>query len=142
MDFGLNLILGLCLGGVIVQDHSVVILPVTAEGVTISGSVLGAVITWLVIWPAAKAVWQGTEAVQTSRLPLPGAPLHFAAALMLPVMVLAAVFFKAVFCLFSFSALDFFQFFCIRTAFVALLLRPVVWLAAFCRKRSHRAKSY
>ena len=136
-DFGFNVLVGLLLGGTLVQDHNVIIAPVYRSGIAISALILGIIVTTRMVYPLAKTIKEGRDsgqlptAVDACRWVawLPRPPAKFALALLLPVIVSSMAVFQAVFSFFGFEVLDFFQFFFIRTLFVSLLSKGVVRLA-------------
>ncbi len=136
-DFGFNLLVGLLLGGTIVRDHSVIIPPTTLDGIAISASILGVIVTARMAYPVAKSMRDARECgglpISVARNPrivwIPYSPAKFAALLLLPVVGLSLLTFWGVLTFFGFKTLNFFQFFFIRMLFISLLTKPVVKLA-------------
>ncbi|MEA4897284.1 hypothetical protein ACH6CV_08835 [Bacillota bacterium Meth-B3] len=136
-DFGLNMLLGLALGGTIIRDQHVVIPPTTRAGIVISASILGAIVTVSMAYPIARNM----RAARTAgALPvaqaenrwvgwMPASPALFALTLLVPIMIVAALAFWAVFTFFGFEDMNFFQYFVIRLLFTTLLTKPTVNLA-------------
>ena len=136
-DFGMNMLLGLILGGTIIQGDLVVLMGVAQSGVVIIGLVLGIIVSLLMVRPTLSSVRQLALA---GSLPPAGKPNRFLSALpanpwgltgvlVLPVMVLSSLIFWAVMWFFGFETLNFFQFFIIRTTYTKLLSRLVEALA-------------
>lgn len=136
-DFGFNMISGLLLGGTQIIDGSVVIFPSTLSGIGVSAVVLGLIVSLRMTLPLAKSI--RSSALDGSLPPLeredkwlswlPGSPAGFAAALFPLVAALAYIVFGSIMTLFDFQVLNFFQFFILRSIFMALLTKAVVWLA-------------
>ena len=147
-DFGFNLLIGLLFGGTIIMDHNVILLQTTRSGVLISGFVLGIIVTFRMALPVAKGIKQQYEAgmlpVLPKRIPviasIPRKPMQFSLVLLLPVAITSGVVFLGVFTFFGFEILNFFQFFVIRTIFVALLSKPIVKLAVLCYIQPEKEK--
>ncbi len=135
-DFGMNMLIGLALGGTLIQGDLVILLGVSQGGVWITGLVLGLIISILMIRPTLASVRQIAYA---GKLPqatsknlwalLPLSPWGLTGIFLLPVMVLSAASFWAVMVFFAFESLNFFQFFIIRTAYTKLLSYLVEALA-------------
>ncbi|NLA81852.1 MAG: hypothetical protein GX849_03360 [Clostridiaceae bacterium] len=135
-DFGMNMLIGLALGGTQIQGDLVLLMGVSQEGVLITGLVLGLIISILMIRPTLASVQQiayaGDLPQATSRnlwAFLPSSPWALTGIFLLPAMVLSALTFWAVMYFFGFDSLNFFQFFIIRTAYTKLLSRLVETLA-------------
>lgn len=136
-DFGFNLLFGLLVGGTVVQDHFVIIPPVTLDGILISASILGVIVTARMAYPVAKSMRNMREcgglpvsAAEDKRIAwLPYSPAKFALLLLLPIVGLSLLTFWAVLSFFGFEELDFFRFFFIRMMFITLLTKRVVTLA-------------
>ena len=136
-DFGLNMLIGLALGGTIVRDQHVVIVPTTRAGIVISASILGVIVTASMAYPIARSMRAArtTGALPTAQAEnrwvgwLPASPALFALALLVPIMLIASLKFWAVFTFFGFEDMNFFQYFVIRMLFTTLLTKPVVNLA-------------
>ncbi|MDD4080130.1 MAG: hypothetical protein PHP02_01785 [Eubacteriales bacterium] len=136
-DFGMNMLLGLVLGGTIIQGDMVVLTGVAQSGVVITGLVLGIIVSLLMVRPTLASVQQIALA---GNLPPAGKPNRFLSALpanpwvlagvlLLPVMALSSLSLWAVMRFFGFETLNFFQFFIIRTAYTKLLSRLAEALA-------------
>ncbi len=136
-DFGFNLLFGLVVGGTIVKDHMVIILPTTRGGVAIAATILGMIITARMVYPVARNMRNARDSGNLPVSPvhdrrvswLPDSPARFALVLLLPVTAMTLLSVWAIFTIFGFEALNFFQYFFIRTLLVTLLTRPVVSLA-------------
>jgi len=136
-DFGMNILIGLALGGTIIQGELVVLMGVARSGVWITGLVLGLIISFLMIKPTLASVQKIAlagdlpPAEKPNRLlsALPLSPCGLTGLMLLPVMALSALSFWAIMWFFGFDALNFFQFFLIRTAYTKLLSRLVEALA-------------
>ena len=136
-DFGMNMLLGLLLGGTVIQGDLVMLMGVSRGGMLITGIVLGIIVSLLMVRPTLAAVHQMALAgglppagkPRRHMSELPANPWGLAGILLLPVMVLSSICFWAVMGFFGFETLNFFQFFVIRTAFVKLLSRLVEALA-------------
>jgi hypothetical protein len=136
-DFGFNLLFGLLVGGTVVQDHLVIIPPITRDSIAIAALILGVVVTARMAYPVAKSMRDARESgglpisrVEDKRIGwIPYSPAKFALILLLPIMGVSLLAFWATLSFFGFEALDFFQFFFIRMLFISLLTKPVVKLA-------------
>ncbi len=136
-DFGMNILIGLALGGTIIQGELVVLMGVARSGVWITGLVLGLIISVLMIKPTLASVQKIAlagdlpPAEKPNRLlsALPLSPCGLTGLMLLPVMALSALSFWAIMWFFGFDALNFFQFFIIRTAYTKLLSRLAEALA-------------
>lgn len=135
-DFGMNMLIGLALGGTLIQGDLVILMGVSQGGVWITGLVLGLIICFLMIKPTLASVRQIAEAGDLPPAPnknllahLPASPWGLTGMLLLPVMALSALCFWAVMYFFGFESLNFFQFFIIRTGYTKLLSRLVETLA-------------
>ena len=137
-DFGFNMIVGLILGGTVVEGGRVIIMPVQRSSIAATSVVLGAIVAACMICPVAESVKSALDASRIERTRtsgtalrmLPYTPWKFALSLLLPVIILAFCFFWSVMTFFGFETLDFFQFFLIRALFVSLLSKAVIRLAA------------
>lgn len=135
-DFGFNMLVGLLFGGTILVGDNVVILATARTGVMISGAILGVIVTLRMVYPTAAKLNADRKSGALPPLPeqcaavawLPLRPALSAAVLALPIMALSAVVLWAVLTFFGFEVLNFFQFFVVRTLYVTLLARLVVWL--------------
>lgn len=143
-DFGFNMLCGLLLGGTVVTaEHTVVIAPTTRAGIVISSLILGVILTFRMAYPIAKNMY---EARESGALPpfekrsaffsaLPSKPIGMTLLLLLPIMLVSLAVCWSVLTFFDFAVLNFFQFFFIRTIYVALLTKPVVaWMLARYRQ--------
>lgn len=136
-DFAFNLLFGLLVGGTILRDHMVIILPTTRGGVAIAATLLGVIITARMVYPVARAMRDARDggSLPTALTPdrrigwMPISPARFSLTLLLPVIAVTLLFVWSVFRFFGFEELNFFQYFFIRTLLVTLLTRPVVALA-------------
>ncbi len=135
-DFGMNLLIGLALGGTQIQGDLVLIMGVSQEGVLITGLILGLIISILMIKPTLASVQQiayaGDLPPAQSKNPwslLPSSPWALTGIFLLPTMILSALSFWAIMYFFGFESLNFFQFFIIRTAYTKLLSRLLERLA-------------
>lgn len=135
-DFGMNMLIGLALGGTVIQGDLVLLMGVSQGGVWITGLVLGLIISILMIRPTLASVRQIAYAGDLPQAAsknlwalLPSSPWGLTGIFLLPVMILSALSFWAVMVFFGFEALNFFQFFIIRTAYTKLLSRLVEALA-------------
>ncbi|MGI6545743.1 MAG: hypothetical protein ACOX2M_04780 [Fastidiosipilaceae bacterium] len=136
-DFGMNMLIGLALGGTVIRQDLVILMGVTQDGVWITGVVLALIVSLLMIRPTFASVQQIAlsgklpPATKTNRLlaALPRSPWGLTALLLVPVMALSALSFWLVMWFFGFEALNFFQFFIIRTGYTKLLSRLVETLA-------------
>lgn len=138
-DFGMNMLLGLALGGTVISGDMVILMGVAQSGVWISGLVLGIIVSVLMVQPTFRGTYQ---IALTGGLPPAEKPCHFLSVLpehpwkltgifVLPVMVLSALVLWAALWFFGFETLNFFQFFLIRTAYVKLLSKGVEALAVY-----------
>ena len=135
-DFGFNLLMGLATGGVVIRDHNVIIQATSRDGIVIGGLVLGILVTFRMVYPVAKSIRALRDAGQLPKLPriawiawLPERPALLALALLLPTMALSAAVLWGALSFFGFEALNFFQYFVVRTLYVTLLSKLVVKLA-------------
>jgi len=136
-DFGFNMLLGLLLGGTLIIDYNVVIVPTSRAGILISGVMIGLIVTGLMVYPIIK---QMDEACRKGKLPppfkhnkiisnLPEKPVLLSLMWIPFMVVFSPLVFWLVFAIFEFETLNFFQFFIIRTLYVTLLTKPVVQFA-------------
>ena len=136
-DFGVNMLMGLLFGSTCVVEHNVVIAPTTRAGIVISALILGLAVALQMAFPVTKSVYElcasGQVPAYEKPNPLaahmPSKPFAFAMALIVPIMLLSLLVFWAVLSFFGFDTLNFFQFFVIRTIYVAGLSKLVVKLA-------------
>ncbi|MDO5114600.1 MAG: hypothetical protein Q4D58_00745 [Synergistaceae bacterium] len=132
-DFGLNLLVGLLFGGVVISGRTVVILPTTRDAIVIPAVILGLIVTLCMAYPVARGVAEtaaelpGRSGAAASRRLL--APWKLALALSPLIIALAVIFFWSVMTIFNFEELNFFQFFLIRAIFVSLLSKLVARIA-------------
>lgn len=136
-DFGLNVLLGLMLGGTLIRGGEVVLMPVFQSSAWISGLILGMILTLLMVRPTFAAVRQ--LAIEGA-LPLDGKhrrilllfpenPWLFSSVLLVPVMIVSAVSIYGILKAFGFQTLNFFQYFAVRTLYTKLLTKPIESLA-------------
>jgi len=136
-DFGFNMLIGLVLGGTLIIDHNVVIVPTIRSGIIISGVLIGLIVTGLMVFPVIRQIHDARDA---GKLPapfkhnkliawIPEKPILFSLVWIPFMVILSPLIFWLVFVLFDFEQLNFFQFFVIRTIYVTLLTKPVVQLA-------------
>ena len=134
-DFGFNMLMGFLWGSTYIEGYNVVLAPAARAGVRVSALLTGVIVAARMVWPVAKNVRAACalspvlEKRSAGIAWLPASPALFALVLTLPVIVLAYAAFAAVFALFDFQTLNFFQFFVIRALFVGLLTKAVVKLA-------------
>lgn len=138
MDFGFNMAIGLVLGATYVAaDHSVVIKPTTREGIVGSAVVIGLIVTFRLALPIIKSIRgardKGMLAPADKRSgflsALPEKPIGLTLLLLLPIILLSYVVFWSVLTFFGFEILSFFQFFIIRSIYMAVLSKCVMALA-------------
>lgn len=139
-DFGINIIIGLFVGGtVITADHAVIIPATTRSGIVISGLVLGAIVSFFLTLPVATSIKAVRDEGQLPPLEksnrwvswIPEKPLSFTLALLVPIMGISAAVLWAMLTFFGFEVLNFFQFFIVRTIYVVLLSKALVPLAVW-----------
>lgn len=143
-DFGLNMVLGLVLGGTFIRGDEVVLMPVYQQSVWISGLILGMIVTLLMVKPTIEAVrnlaLQGAipPAETDSRMLriLPESPRLFSAVLLPFVMIVSAASIYGILAFFGFQSLNFFQYFIIRTLYTKLLAKPIESLAVLRYRQS------
>lgn len=136
-DFGMNILIGLALGGTIIQGDLVMLMGVAQSGVWITGLILGLIISVLMVKPTLASVHQialdgdlpPAEKSSSFLSALPLSPWGLTSLMLIPVMALSAISFWLIMWFFGFDALNFFQFFLIRTAYTKLLSRLVEALA-------------
>ncbi|NLC97253.1 MAG: hypothetical protein GX675_06775 [Erysipelotrichaceae bacterium] len=131
-DFGMNMLIGLVLGGTIIQGDLVILMGVTQGGVWITGLVFGIIISLLMIKPTLTSVkeiaFEGGVPKSSKKnvlASLPVSPWTLVFILLVPVMAFSALSFWTIMKFFGFESLNFFQFFIIRTAYSKLLSRLV-----------------
>lgn len=139
-DFGMNMVMGLILGGTIITaDDYVMIAPTLLSGVAISGPISGIIITFMTVPSIAKGI---INSVNNGAIPrrskrnrwLAGLPENrwlLAVSLCLPIILITTTVYYAVLTFFNFQSLNFFQFFFIRTAYTAILVKGLVPLILF-----------
>lgn len=134
-DFGFNMVIGLLLGGTIIMDNDyVMIAPILLSGMVISAPITGIIITFMTVPSIAKGIGASVEHGDIPRLTkenpwvgwLPKNRWLLAAALCIPIILLTTIVFYAVLTFFDFQSLNFFQFFFIRTAYTAVLVKGLV----------------
>ena len=136
-DFGFNMLVGLLFGGVVVIEQKVVIYPTTLSGIGISSVIFGVIVTLRMVLPVTKSIAAMREA---GALPLyekpnallsrlPSAPLLLTLLLLAPTVLLSYLVLSSVLSLFNFQVLNFYQYFIIRTIFVAILTKATIALS-------------
>ena len=149
-DFGFNLVIGLLTGGAaVLADKSVIIYPTTRSGIVLGGLILGVIVSLRMVASVVKSIAAtrdaGTLPALEKRNPwvawIPETPMLFTLTLMPVIMALSAVVLWAVLTFFGFDVLNFFQFFIVRTIYVSLLTKPVVWLAVYRYRQPGRSKA-
>ena len=136
-DFGFNMVVGLLFGGVTVLEKKVVIYPTTLKGIGLSSVILGLIVLLRMVRPVTKSI---AKMRQRDELPLYEKPNPFlnwlpktygmlTLALALPTVLVSFLVISGVLTLFDFQVLDFYQYFIIRTIYVAILTKAVVALA-------------
>ena len=140
-DFGFQVLSGLLLGGTVISNKCVIVTPTALSGIFITASVLSLIIAVRMAYPVAKNIRKNIrESGLSGSVPLspylknfisclPERPTLFACALIPPFILLSWLFFRGIMSFFDFETLDLFQFFFIRTLFVAFLSKCVVKLA-------------
>lgn len=135
-DFGMNMLIGLPLGGTLIQGDLVILMGVSQGGVWITGLILGLIICFLMIKPILTSVKQiaaagGLPEAERKNIwsVLPASPWALTGIFAVPTMVLSALCFWLVMYFFGFETLNFFQFFIIRTGYTKLLSRLVETVA-------------
>lgn len=134
-DFGMNMVLGLVLGGTIITaDDYVMIAPTLLSGMAISGPISGIIITFMTVPSIAKGIIYSVNGGEIPRLGqrnpgvswLPENRWLLALSLCLPIILITTAVYYAVLTFFNFQSLNFFQFFFIRTAYTAVLVKGLV----------------
>jgi hypothetical protein len=134
-DFGMNMVLGLVLGGTIItSDDYVMIAPTLRAGILIGGIISGIIITMMTVPALAKKLRSAVASGEIPRLPqrqpgvawLPQNHWLLALTLCLPIILITVTVYTAVLSFFYFESLNFFQFFFIRTAYTAVLVKALV----------------
>lgn len=137
-DFGFNMAIGLLLGATYVAaDHSVIIKPTTRDGIVGSAVVIGLIVTFRMALPILKSISgardKGALAPAEKRSgflsALPEKPTRLTLLLILSIILLSYVVFWSVLTFFDFEVLSFFQFFVIRSIYMAILSKGVMALA-------------
>lgn len=136
-DFGMNLLLGLALGGTLIRGNEVVLMPVYQSNVWISGLILGMILTLLMVRPTLAADRQlalegalpPVEKQRRMLLPFPENPCLFSAVLLVPVVIVSSASIYGILRFFGFHTLNFFQYFIVRTLYAKLLAKPIESLA-------------
>lgn len=136
-DFGTNMAIGLLLGGTIITDTDyVMIAPTLLNSMIVSGPISGMIITFMVIPPIAGSILTGMQngTITAVEKPhpwlkhLPATPWLLALALCFPIILLTTIVYTLILSFFDFQSLNFFQFFFIRTAYTAVLVKGLVKL--------------
>lgn len=134
-DFGMNMVIGLALGGTIISsDDYVMIAPTLLSGILVGGIISGIIITFMVVPSLAKKIAAAVNNGEIPRLSernpgvdwLPKNNWLLAGALCIPIILITMTVFTAVLSFFNFESLNFFQFFFIRTAYTAVLVKALV----------------
>lgn len=134
-DFGMNMALGLVLGGTIItSDDYVMIAPTLLSGILVGGIISGIIITFMTVPSLAKKFRTAVVNDEIPRLPqrnagvawLPQNNWLLAGVLCLPVILITVTVYSGVLSFFDFESLNFFQFFFIRTAYTAVLVKGLV----------------
>lgn len=134
-DFGMNMVLGLVLGGTIItSDDYVMIAPTLRAGILIGGIISGIIITFMTVPALAKKLGSAVASGEIPRLPqrnprvawLPQNHWLLALTLCLPIILITVTVYYGVLSFFNFESLNFFQFFFIRTAYTAVLVKALV----------------
>lgn len=134
-DFGMNMVLGLVLGGTIItSDDYVMIAPTLRAGILIGGIISGIIITMMTVPALAKKLGSAVASGEIPRLPqrqpgvawLPQNHWLLALTLCLPIILITVTVYTGVLSFFNFESLNFFQFFFIRTAYTAVLVKALV----------------
>lgn len=146
MDFGLNMILGVILGGTKVgmdlglnagETKWLFIFPTTREGLPLSICIYSLIVFILMVVPVTKSIRDSRRAGQ---LPvtdkplaffarLPQNPLAFAAVWIIPMLAFSYLFIWGVMTIMEFEVLNFFQYFFIRLACTKILTKGIVYLS-------------
>lgn len=136
-DFGMNMVLGLVLGGTIISsDDYVMIAPTLRAGILIGGVISGIIITFMTVPALAKKLATAVTDGEIPRLAkcqpgvawLPYNHWLLALTLCLPIVIITVAVYTGVLSFFNFESLNFFQFFFIRTAYTAVLVKALVAL--------------
>lgn len=134
-DFGMNMVLGLVLGGTIITSEDyVLIAPTLLSGILIGGMISGTIITFMTVPSVAKKIGSSVANGEIPRLPkrnpwvawLPKNNWLLAGTLCIPIILITMTVFTGVLTFFNFQSLNFFQFFFIRTAYTAVLVKALV----------------
>lgn len=134
-DFGMNMALGLVLGGTIISsDDYVMIAPILRSGILVGGLISGIIITFLVVPSLAKKIGTAVDNGEIPRRPQPTPGVGWlpknnwllAGTLCIPIILITMTVFTGVLTFFNFQSLNFFQFFFIRTAYMAVLVKGLV----------------
>lgn len=129
-DFGFNMITGLLLGGTVINaDHSLTVYGASREGIVISALIYAVIVMVMMVYPVIKKVYEtvisGEIAIPVTKpnilASFPTSPLGNALVIFIPVAVLSATFLWAMFEIFNFEKLNFFQFFVLRLMLINLL---------------------
>lgn len=134
-DFGFNMLVGLLLGGTIItSDDYVLIAPTLLSGIFVGGLISGTIITFMTVPSLAKEIGTSVERGEIPRLPkknpwvawLPKNNWLLACSICIPIILVTTTVFYGVLTFFNFQSLNFFQFFFIRTAYTAVLVKGLV----------------
>lgn len=148
-DFGMNLLLGLMLGGTLIRGSEVVLMAVHQSSVWISGLILGMIVTLLMVNPILAAVRDlsihgalpPAEKHHRMLLLLPENPWLFSAVLLVPLMLISSASVYCILTFFGFQTLNFFQYFAVRMLYTKLLAKPIETLAVLrYRQSQHHPK--
>ncbi len=138
-DFGLNLVLGLFLGGTVIEGKNVIIAPATLASIHYSAIALSLIVTARMVYPVARTLRNARDsgslppARETDRRIswIPESPAKFALVLLPPLMLCTYVFFRALMTFFGFDVLNFFQYFALRMLWTTMLTKAVTKLAVW-----------
>ena len=137
-NIAMNIIIGSVLGSVTVgADGSVVILPTTVEGISITGLVFG-LITGIIVTNGVIKAMKATimsypglieGAVMDKRLAwMPRGGVSLACLMSICLMVFSAMALRAVMILFGISFLNFYQFVVFITVYATLISKPLIFV--------------
>ena len=146
-DFGFNLLVGLLLGGVAIREHNVIIYPTKLSGIGFSSLILSILVLLRMAYPVCTSIAgmrsRGELPVVQRASPLlralPLSPLKLTLALAPLVILLSYGALWGVMTLFDFQELHFFQYFIIRTIYVAILTKAYVALMVARYRQPDRA---
>lgn len=136
-DFGFNLVMGMAFGGVVILEQKVVIYPTTLQGIGLSSVIFGVIVALRMVAPVTKSIAQMRvrgelppyEKPNVFLSRLPKSYRLFSLVLTIPTILVSYLVLSGVLTLFDFQVLNFFQYFIIRTIFVAILTKATIALA-------------